>query len=103
MRKAEESQIWINQERERTVFSLLIGRSLRPFPDNTVLPYSIILKIISLFHTCVEESAILLSMLGEKPGASALAPLNVFVDLVVPENFYITFDPENIICMFVSN
>ena len=29
----------------------------------------------------------LLSMLGEKPGASALAPLNVFVDLVVPEKF----------------
>ena len=45
----------------------------------------------------------LLSMLGEKPGARALAPLNVFVDLVVPEKFFITFNPEQIIFMFVSN
>ena len=33
----EGSQIPTNQKRERTVFSLLIGRNLRPFPKNTVL------------------------------------------------------------------
>ena len=33
----EGSQISTNQKRERTVFSLLIGRNLRPFPEITVL------------------------------------------------------------------
>ena len=32
----------------------------------------------------------LLSMLGEKPGARALAPRNVFVDLEVPEIIFST-------------
>ena len=33
----EGSQILTNQKRESTVFSLLISRNLRPFPDNLVL------------------------------------------------------------------
>ena len=33
----EGSQILTNQKRESTVFSLLIGRNLRPFPDSFVL------------------------------------------------------------------
>ena len=33
----EGSQISTNQKREGTVFSLLIGQNLRPFPENTVL------------------------------------------------------------------
>ena len=33
----EGSQILTNQKRESTVFSLLISRNLRPFPDNFVL------------------------------------------------------------------
>ena len=33
----EGPQISTNQRRESTVFSLLIGRNLRPSPDNTVL------------------------------------------------------------------
>ena len=33
----EGSQISTNQKRESTVFSLLIGQNLRPFPENTVL------------------------------------------------------------------
>ena len=28
-----------NQKRESTVFSLLIGQNMRPFPENTVLYY----------------------------------------------------------------
>ena len=31
------SQISTNKKRESTVFSILFGRNLRPFPDNTVL------------------------------------------------------------------
>ena len=33
----EGSQISTNQKGESTVFSLLIGRNLRPFPENTLL------------------------------------------------------------------
>ena len=33
----EGSHISTNQKREITVFSLLIGRNMRPFPENTVL------------------------------------------------------------------
>ena len=33
----EGSQILTNHKRENSVFSILIGRNLRPFPDNTVL------------------------------------------------------------------
>ena len=33
----EGSPILINQKRENRAFSTLIGRNLRPFPDNTVL------------------------------------------------------------------
>ena len=33
----EGSQISTNQKRENSAFSLLIGRNLRPFPDNFVL------------------------------------------------------------------
>ena len=33
----EGSQILTNQKRENSAFSILIGRNLRPFPDNTVL------------------------------------------------------------------
>ena len=33
----EGSQISTNQKRERTVFSLLIGWNLRPFPENFAL------------------------------------------------------------------
>ena len=35
----EESQNLTNQKRENGAFSLLIGRNLRPFPENTVLYY----------------------------------------------------------------
>ena len=41
----EGSQIATNQKRESTVFSLLIGRNLRPFPDNTALYKDILLKL----------------------------------------------------------
>ena len=37
----EESQILTNQKRESTVLSVLIGRNLRPFPDNFVLYNSV--------------------------------------------------------------
>ena len=53
----EGSQILTNQKRESTVFSLLIGRNLRPFPDNFVL-YWHINSILSLFKqfSCLYES-----------------------------------------------
>ena len=35
----EGSQISTNQKGESTVFSLLIGRNLRPFPENTVVHF----------------------------------------------------------------
>ena len=38
----EGSQISTNQKRESTVSWLLIGRNLRPFPDNFVLYYLMI-------------------------------------------------------------
>ena len=47
----EGSQISTNQERENTVFSLLIGRNLRPFPKNTVLFYPISCKFSEEKHS----------------------------------------------------
>ena len=41
----EGSQISTNQKRESTVSWLLIGRNLRPFPDNFVLYYIVFFKI----------------------------------------------------------
>lgn len=38
----EGSQILTNQERENSAFSILIGRNLTPFPDDTVLNKSLI-------------------------------------------------------------
>ena len=35
----EASHISTNQKRESTVFSVLIGRNMRPFPENTLLSY----------------------------------------------------------------
>ena len=38
------SHILTNQRRESTVFSLLIGQNMRPFPENTVL-YTVMLNL----------------------------------------------------------
>ena len=44
------SQISTNQKRESTVFSLLIGENLRPFPENTyrTLLEVMVIKLINL-------------------------------------------------------
>ena len=49
----EGSQILTNQKRESTVFSLLIGRNLRPFPDNFVLYTPLLLHRIYMFKYCI--------------------------------------------------
>ena len=45
----EVSQISTNQKRESTVSWLLIGRNLRPFPDNTGLYCELYLNLVSRY------------------------------------------------------
>ena len=61
----EGSQILTNQKRENSAFSRLIGRNLRPFPDNTVLYW--------LYLSCQRSSLQLYS-------SSTLQPLSLSIN-----------------------
>ena len=51
----EGSQILTNQKRESTVFSLLIGRNLRPFPDNFVLHSYLKYSIVNIETLSIDK------------------------------------------------